>query len=90
MATKITSTLIKHIESDPHMQGLELPIKTLESILDKAIDAYYNSDKPLITDATYDILWQCLEERDSGNAILYKVCAPVCKEDKVKLPYYLG
>jgi len=90
MATKITTTLIKRIEADPHMQGLELPIKTLESILEKAIDAYYNSDKPLIADATYDILWQCLEERDPGNAILKKVGAPVSKEDKVKLPYYLG
>jgi len=90
MATKITATLIKRIEADPHMQGLELPIKTLETILEKAIDAYYNSDKPFITDATYDILWQCLEERNPGNGILKKVGAPVSKEDKVKLPYYLG
>ena len=90
MATKITATLIKRIEADPHMQGLELPIKTLETILEKAIDAYYNSDKPFLTDATYDILWQCLEERDPGNGILKKVGAPVSKEDKVKLPYYLG
>jgi NAD-dependent DNA ligase len=90
MTTKITATLIKRIEADPHMQGLELPIKTLEIILEKAIDAYYNSDKQLITDATYDILWQCLEERDSGNEILKKVGAPVSKEEKVKLPYYLG
>ena len=88
MTTKITATLIKRIEADPHMQGLELPIKTLETILEKAIDAYYNSDKPFLTDATYDILWQCLEERDAGNEILKKVGAPVSKEDKVKLPYY--
>lgn len=90
MAAKITSTLIKRIEADPHIQGLEIPIKTLEAILEKAIDAYYNSDKPLLTDATYDILWLYLEERDPGNGILKKVGAPVSKEDKVKLPYYLG
>lgn len=92
MATtiKITTALIKRVEADPHMQGLELPIKTLETLLEKAIDAYYNSDKPILTDATYDILWQCLEEREPGSPILKKVGAPVNKEDKVKLPYYLG
>jgi len=90
MTSKITAALIKRIEADPHMQGLELPIKTLEILLERAIDAYYNSDKPLLSDATYDILWQCLEERDPGNEILKKVGAPVNKEDKVKLPYYLG
>lgn len=88
--TKITSKLIKIIEADPHMQGLELPLKTLETLLEKAIDAYYNSDKPILTDATYDILWQCLEEREPRSPILKKVGAPVNKEDKVKLPYYLG
>lgn len=92
MATtiKITAALIKRVESDPHIQGLEIPLKTLEALLEKAIDAYYNSDKQLITDTTYDILWQCLEERDASNPILKKVGAPVAKEDKVKLPYYLG
>lgn len=88
--TKITTTLINRIEAEPHVQGLKLPIKILETILEKAINAYYNTDKPLLTDATYDILWQCLEERDASNAILKKVGAPVNKEDKVKLPYYLG
>ena len=90
MAAKITATLIKRIEADPHIQGLEIPIKTLSTLLEKAIDAYYNSDKPILSDETYDILWQCLEERDPSNDILKKVGAPVNKEDKVKLPYYLG
>ena len=90
MSAKITATLIKRIEADPHMQGLELPIKTLETLLEKAIDAYYNSDKPILTDTTYDTIWLILEERDPGNGILKKVGAPVNKEDKVKLPYYLG
>jgi DNA ligase (NAD+) len=90
MTTKISAALIKRVETDPHMQGLELPIKTLETLLDKAIDAYYNTDKPLLQDATYDTLWQCLEERDPGNSILKKVGAPVNKDNKIKLPYYLG
>jgi len=90
MATKITKALITNIEADPHIQGLELSIKTLEALLNKAIDAYYNSGKPLITDTTYDILWQCLEERDPNNPILKKVGAVVSDGNKVKLPYYLG
>jgi DNA ligase (NAD+) len=90
MTTKITAALIKRVEEDPHMHGLELPIKTLETLLAKAIDAYYNTDKPLMQDATYDTLFIILEERDPENPILKKVGAPVNKDDKIKLPYYLG
>ena len=91
MTNKITAALIKRVENDPHHQGLEISINILEALLEKAIDAYYNSDKPILTDKTYDILWQCLEEREPGNAILKKVGAPITTAgDKVKLPYYLG
>ena len=90
MAIKITAALIKRVEADPHMQGLELSIKTLETLLEKAIHAYYNTDKPLLQDATYDTLFLILEERDPDNPVLKKVGATVAKEDKVKLPYYLG
>lgn len=88
--TKIDAKLIRELENDPHMTALEMPIKTLAALLEKAIDAYYNSDKPLLQDDTYDIAFLILEERDPGNPILKKVGAPVRNEDKVKLPYYLG
>jgi NAD-dependent DNA ligase len=88
--TSITSALIKQIEANPHIQGLEIPIKTLVAILDASIHAYYNTDKPLLSDNTFDILFQCLQERDSSNPLLKKVGAPVNPEDKVALPYYLG
>jgi NAD-dependent DNA ligase len=89
-AIKIDTNLIKKIEIDPHIQGLELPLKTLVTILEKAIDAYYNTDKHLLSDNAFDILFDILAERDSGNPLLNKVGAPVRNEDKVKLPYYLG
>lgn len=87
---KIDTRLIKDVENDPHIQGLELPLNTLVTLVEKAIDAYYNTDKPLLTDNTFDILFSILEERDPGNPLLKKVGAPVRNEDKVKLPYYLG
>jgi NAD-dependent DNA ligase len=77
MAIKITAALIKRVEADPHMQGLELSIKTLETLLEKAIHAYYNTDKPLLQDATYDTLFLILEERDPDNPVLKKVGATV-------------
>ena len=86
----ITNALIKQVESDPHIQGLDLPLKTLELIMEQAIHAYYNTDNPILSDNTYDILFKCLEERDPGNSILKKVGATVNPEDKVALPYYLG
>jgi len=90
MSTKIDSTLIRKVEADPHMTALVLPIKTLETLIEKSIDAYYNTDKPLLSDNAYDTIYLILEERDPGNPILKKVGAPVNKEDRVKLPYYLG
>jgi DNA ligase (NAD+) len=88
--SSITSALLKQVEADPHIQGLELPLKTLELIVEQAIHAYYNTDKPILSDNTFDILLQCLEERDPSNPLLKKVGAPVNPEDKVALPYYLG
>lgn len=90
MSTVSISSIIKKVESNPHVQGLELPLKTLELILERAIDAYYNTDKPLLSDKTFDILFGVLQERDPSNILLNKVGAPIRNEDKVKLPYYLG
>jgi NAD-dependent DNA ligase len=90
MSFNIDTDLIKNIEKDPHKQGIELPLKTLETIISMANEAYYNTDKPLLRDNTYDILYLYLEKRDSTNQLLKKVGAPINREDKVKLPYYLG
>ena len=93
MATKIkiTKSLIAKIEKAPHDEGLVLKVDDLETLLEKAIEAYYNTDTPLFTDATYDILESILREKKPTSEIFKKVGAPIANpEDAVKLEYYMG
>ena len=90
-AAKITKSLIAKLEENPHIEGLNLDITLLENILLKAINDYYNTDKPLLTDNTFDILENILREKKPNSKVFDKVGAPVINpEDAVKLPYYLG
>jgi hypothetical protein len=52
MAAKITKSLISKLEANPHEEGLNLDVNLLEILIQKAIDAYYNTDKPLLEDDT--------------------------------------
>jgi DNA ligase (NAD+) len=88
---RITKAIIKKLEDEPHSEGLSLELGLLEKILLQAKEAYYNTDKPLFTDESYDILEKCLQERNPGS-VLFKLTGAKIDEshDKVKLKYYLG
>jgi len=87
----ITKTLIKKLETDPHTSGLALDIKLLEKIIIKANNDYYNSDTPLLTDKTFDILENILKEKFPKSEYFKYIAAPIANpENKVQLPYYLG
>ena len=89
--SSITKSLITKLEKEPHTEGLKLDIKLLEKLLKKAINDYYNTDKPLLTDKTFDILETILKERYPESELFKTIGAPIASlEDKVKLPYYLG
>jgi len=90
-SNKITKTAIKTLENNPHIEGSKLSVNQLEDILNQAIIAYYNTDTPLLTDSTYDILETILKQCNPDSSIFKKVGTPVPNTvDKVKLPYYLG
>ena len=90
-SNRITKSLISKLEVNPHNEGLELDVVFLEKILIQAINDYYNTDKPLLTDATFDILENILREKKPNSKVFDKVGAPIVNpEDAVKLPYYLG
>ena len=87
----VTKALITKLDTNPHTEGAEISIEMLEKVLLAAIDAYYNTDKPLLSDASYDILEKILKQRKPTSDIFKKIGAPVTnKADAVKLPYYLG
>ena len=88
---RITKALISKLESKPHEEGLSTDLALLEKVLLQAKEAYFNTDKPLFTDASYDILEHILFERNPGS-VLFKLTGAKIDEthDKVKLKYYLG
>ena len=92
-ATKITitKTQIKRLELNPHEEGLDLNIDLLEKIIIKATKDYYNTDTPLLTDNTFDILELILKEKKPNSDAFKTVGATIANpEDKVKLPYYMS
>lgn len=90
-SNRITKTLISKLEANPHSEVLNLDISTLEKLLTHAINDYYNTDKPLLSDNTFDILEKYLREKKPNSKVFDKVGAPIINpEDAVKLPYYLG
>ena len=84
--------MITKLELNPHIEGLSTDLELLEKILLQAKEAYYNTDKPLFTDASYDILEKCLQERKPDSELFKLTGAKIDSNstDKVKLKYYLG
>lgn len=61
----------------------------LVSLLQKAADAYYNKEKPILSDEEYDSLREQLETEYPDNPYLKQIGAPVGK-GAVRLPYKMA
>lgn len=82
---------IKSIEKNPQKYVEKINDDELVELLEKLSDAYYNSDKPLVTDATYDTLVDVLKQRNPDNKFLKKIGAPIKgTKEKITLPFEMG
>jgi DNA ligase (NAD+) len=88
---RITKTLLKEIIIDPEKYAKYTDIDKLVEVLLKFNEAYHSSDKPLVTDQVYDILYDKLKERDPDNAFFKKIGAKVkITKEEVKIPFPMG
>lgn len=81
--------ILNRISKDIFEFGSDSNINELEDILQKASDAYYNTETTILSDAQFDILLDFLRKRAPKSKFLKQVGAPT-KNNKVKLDYYLG
>ena len=79
---------IDKINKDSVKYGNSISIESLEKLLRKFADKYYNSGEPYVSDKIFDKLKDILEERDPDNPFLTEVRAPLRgNKKKVKLPF---
>lgn len=87
----IKFNLVK-LKKDPINYVKNLTIKQIITILDKADNAYYNTNKSLFSDNVYDSILDELRLRNPRHKRLKKVGSPIAikTKGKVKLSHYLG
>ena len=88
---RITKSLLKEINDDPNSYGNYTDIDILVQVLFKFNEAYHSTDKPLVTDQVYDILYDALKKRDPENNFFKKIGSKIkIKKEEVKIPFPMG
>lgn len=91
--TKLSSgtiALINKFTDDPKKFVETHDEKTIEKLLRKFSDAYYNTGEELVSDSQFDFLKESLEKINPDNKFITEVGAPVDKKEKIKLPIFMG
>ena len=88
---RITKALLKEINDDSEKYATYTDIDIIVQVLLKFNEAYHSTDKPLVIDKVYDILYDKLKERDPENDFFKKIGAKInIKKEAVKIPFSMG
>lgn len=77
----------KKIDKDPITYVSKLKTKELEDLLRHLSNEYYNTEKSMVTDKTFDAIKEYLEEKSPKSKFLKEIGAPPKSQEKVKLPF---
>ena len=87
---KLTSQLLKDIESNPNSMLEKLKLTEIASIIRAARKAYYNTGAALLSDTAYDILNDFMYKSQPGNALFSKDGVGAVENGKtVELPVWM-
>ena len=81
---------IKKFILEPYLFAENNNISVLVDLATKADKAYYNTDKPILTDKQYDLLKEFITIDDPDNLYLTVTGASVSNKVKVNIPHHLG
>ena len=87
----IAARTLTAIKRSPRQWAAKATIRVLESTVKEIAQAYFNSSKPIVSDAVYDELVDSLKKRSpQSKALTVGAPAPKGGPRKVRLPAYLG
>lgn len=81
--------MYEDLQKDPIKVLDTLKTDEIADIIEKANNAYYQTDKPLFTDDIYNQIYDYLSYKSPDHPILLKV-GTILKGKKEKLPYFMG
>lgn len=85
------STLIEQVKKNEHNIIQKIEVQQLAPLLEYADHVYHEEGStPIFSDHLYDILRNRLEQLDPQNSFFSKVGSEAGKQNKVKLPFWLG
>lgn len=85
----MSKNIFDEIIRDPMGTLKKMPNNKIVEVLEKADEAFFNTNETLLSDDIYDIVKGYLKQIDSKNPYLKKVGADI-EFNKEKLPFYLG
>jgi DNA ligase (NAD+) len=74
---------IKKLNDNPFIEAEKMSVEQLEELIIEANDAFFNSDKPIVSDSIFDMLIDFLKLKNKNSKVLKKIGSNI-KDPKLK------